>query len=328
MGWIIQIVIALVIVGALWWAGSYVGDWARRHRQDRTIDVDMLDRTRMAGIALRIGAVVIGVLWIGLATLVNSVHQVDAGHVGVVRTFGDITDQTGAGLVVTWPFQTLEEASVRVERYDVTDIEAFSKETQDVFASVTVNYQVSPRAIQTLYKDVGSKYIDTLLRPRVINFFKETTVTYSTVDIAPNREEIRRKVRDRLTKDLEPFSIDIVDLLVENVDFRQEFKTAIEQKQVATQEALRQQQLIEARKAEAQQKIETARGDAESVRIAAEAQAQANRLLAESLTPEVIQFQALQKLSDNVQIALIPSGQGIIIDPATLLQQLEQQSQP
>ncbi len=135
-------------------------------------------------------------------------------------------------------------------------------------------------------------------------------------------------MRDRLTKDLEPFSIDIVDLLVENVDFRQEFKDSIEQKQVATQEALRQQQLIEARKAEAQQKIETARGDAESVRIAAEAQAQANRLLAESLTPEVIQFQALQKLSDNVQIALIPSGQGIIIDPTTLLQQLEQQAQP
>jgi regulator of protease activity HflC (stomatin/prohibitin superfamily) len=207
----------------------------------------------------------------------------------------------GGGLVVTWPFQTLEEASVRVERYDVTDIEAFSKETQDVFARATVNYQVSPRAIQTLYKEVGPRYTDTLLRPRVINFFKETAVTYNTVDIAPNREEIRKTVRVRLTRDLEPFSIDIVE--------------------VATQEALRQQQLIEARKAEAQQKVETARGDAEAVRIEAEAQAQANRLLA-------IQFQALQKLGDNVQIALLPSGQGIIIDPATLLRQLEQQTRP
>jgi prohibitin 1 len=181
---------------------------------------------------------------------------------------------------------------------------------------------VSPRAIQTLYRQVGPQYIETLMRPRMINFFKETTVTYNTVDIAPNREEIRQRVRERLTRDLEPFSIDIVDLLIENVDFRQEFKSAIEAKQVATQEALRQQQLIEASKAGAQQKIETARGDAESVRIAAEAQAEANRLLAESLTPAVIQFQALQKLSDNVQIALLPSGQGIIIDPATLLKPL------
>lgn len=321
MGWILQVIFALVLASALWWGGRYVGGWATRHKGDRTIDVDTLNFTRVLGVAMRVGAIVLGVLWIGVATLVNSVHQVDAGHVGVVRTFGDITDQTGAGLVVTFPFQSLEEASVRVERYDVKEVAAFSKETQDVFAEVTVNYQVSPRAIQTLYQDVGSQYVDTLLRPRISNFFKEETVNYNTVDIAPNREQIRRTVRERLRADLEPFSIDIVDLLIDNIDFRQEFKTAIEQKQVATQEALRQQQLIEAKKAEAQQKIETARGDAESVRIAAEAQSAANRLLAESLTPEVIQFQALQKLSDNVQIALLPSGQGIIIDPTTLLTQ-------
>jgi len=319
MNWFIQVVIALVLAGALWWGGSWAIAWVLRHGQDRTIDVDTLNFARVAGVALRVAAVALAILWIGLTTVVHTFHQVDAGHVGVIRTFGDITDQTGSGLVVTFPFQSLEEASVRVERYDVAEINAFSKETQDVFASVTVNYQVSPRAIQTLYQDVGSEYVDTLLRPRVINFFKETTVNCNTVDIAPNREEIRSTVRERLKRDLAPFSIDIVDLLVENIDFRQEFKSAIEQKQVATQEALRQQQLIEARKAEAQQKIETARGDAESVRIAAEAQAQANRLLAESLTPEVIQFQALQKLADNVQIALLPAGQGIIIDPTTLL---------
>jgi hypothetical protein len=42
-------------------------------------------------------------------------------------------------------------------------------------------------------------------------------------------------------------------------------------------------------------------------------------LINDSLTPLLIQFQAVQKLADNVQIALIPSGNGIIIDPATLL---------
>ena len=322
MGWIVQVILAFVLMALLWWGGGYLTLWGRRHDADRTIDADVLNAAKAAGTVLRVAGVSLAGLWIVLATLLNCVHQVDAGHVGVVRTFGDITDQTGAGLVITWPFQTLEEASVRVERYDVSDINAFSKETQDVFINATVNYQVSPRAIQNLYREVGPNYIDTLLRPRMINFFKETTVTYNTVDIAPNREKIRQTVKERLTRDLEPFSIDIVDLLIENVDFRQEFKSAIEAKQVATQEALRQQQLIEAKKAEAQQKIETARGEAESIRIAAEAQAEANRLLSESLTAEVIQFQALQKLADNIQIALLPSGQGLIIDPATLLKPL------
>jgi len=150
------------------------------------------------------------------------------------------------------------------------------------------------------------------------------------VDIAPNREQIRVSVRDRLRVELFPYSIYVNDLLIDNIDFRQEFKAAIEQKQVATQEAQRQQQLIEARKAEAQQKIETAHGDAESLKVNADGQAYANTTIAQSLTPLLIQFQALQKLADNVQIALIPSGQGIIIDPSTLLSQqtVDQGSNP
>lgn len=320
MDWIIQVIFALVFGAVLWFAGGFVRGWLSRHQEDRTVDPDTLNVARITSMVLRTAAVVVAGLWIGVATITATFHQVEAGHVGVVRTFGDITDQTGAGLVITFPFQDLEQASVRVERYDVDDITAFSKETQDVFIRSTVNYQVSPRAIQELYTEVGPNYIETLIRPRMLNFFKEETVAYNTVDIAPNREVIRQAVKDRLTRDLEPFSIDIVDLLIDNIDFNQEFKTAIEQKQVATQEALRQQQLIEASKAQAQQQIETARGEAESVRIAAEAQAEANRLLSESLTPAVIQFQAVQKLTDNIEIALLPSGEGIIVDPSTLLQ--------
>jgi len=72
-------------------------------------------------------------------------------------------------------------------------------------------------------------------------------------------------------------------------------------------------------RAQAEQRAATAQGEADRLRIEAQGQADANRLINESLTPLLIQFQALQRLADNVQIALIPSGNGIIIDPATLL---------
>jgi len=101
--------------------------------------------------------------------------------------------------------------------------------------------------------------------------------------------------------------------------FEKEFEDAILQKQKATQEALKQQELIKAKEAEAAQKIAEANGTAAKLRIEAAGQAEANRLLSESLTPELIQFQALQKLADNIQIALLPAGQGIIIDPSTIL---------
>jgi regulator of protease activity HflC (stomatin/prohibitin superfamily) len=133
---------------------------------------------------------------------------------------------------------------------------------------------------------------------------------------------IRANVEAQLVKELAPYSIDVRALLIENISFDAVFEDAITQKQVAQQNALRERELVEAEKAKADQKIEAARGEGERLRVEALGQADANRLLAESLTEPLIRFQALQKLSDNIQIALIPSGQGLIIDPTTLLQGL------
>ncbi|MGK2963999.1 MAG: SPFH domain-containing protein [Tepidiformaceae bacterium] len=165
----------------------------------------------------------------------------------------------------------------------------------------------------------GSTGSNRLVEPRVNDYFKQEVVKYATVDVAPNREAIRQAVKDRLLEDLAQYSITVADLLIDEIDFRPEFKEAIESKQIATQDALREEERIRQRQAEANQQIELARGDAEGVRIRAEGQADANRAIGASLSAEIIQFTAVQTLSDNVQIALIPSGQGIIIDPATLI---------
>jgi regulator of protease activity HflC (stomatin/prohibitin superfamily) len=126
-------------------------------------------------------------------------------------------------------------------------------------------------------------------------------------------------VQTRLSNELSPYSIQINDLLIDNIDFRPEFKQAIEDKQITTQNALAAQEKVKQKEFEAQQNVATAKGEADAIRERANGQADANKALAASLTPEVIQFQALEKLADNVQIALIPSGQGIILDPSTFL---------
>jgi regulator of protease activity HflC (stomatin/prohibitin superfamily) len=233
--------------------------------------------------------------------------------------------QEPEGLQFIMPWQDMRIESVQVQRYRFENITAFSYETQDVFFVATLNYSVSPEAVQMLFRTVGPRWFDRLIEPRVLNFFKEETVKYQTVEVGPNRETIRQAVRTRLAQELAPFSIEINDLLIDNIEFSEAFKAAIEQKQIATQDALREQERVKQRQFEAQQQIELARGEAESIRVRAEGQAEANRLLGQSLTPEVIQFQALQKLGGNVQIALIPSGQGIILDPTTLLGQQQQQ---
>ena len=44
-------------------------------------------------------------------TLWSCFHTIDYGHVGLVKTFGAITGQTGSGLVFTAPWQDVDFSS-------------------------------------------------------------------------------------------------------------------------------------------------------------------------------------------------------------------------
>jgi len=154
---------------------------------------------------------------------------------------------------------------------------------------------------------------------------KDATVRYKGVDIAPHREDIRREVSQALHRELATKSINVEDFLLDFIDFRDEFKKSIEDKVIAEQNALAETNKVKIAEAQAQQVAATAQGTADAVRINAQGVADANNLINSTLTPELIQFTAVQKLAPNVQIALLPSGQGIIIDPATLLGQQPKQ---
>jgi regulator of protease activity HflC (stomatin/prohibitin superfamily) len=312
--WIGSVVIATIICGAAFLVGRAI----RAESQPKTPEADR-------GLLIMGAAVLVWVVWVGIHTGTAATRQVEAGHVALVYQFGSIVGQRGEGLQFIAPWQNTRTESIQVQRHRFENVQAFSEETQDVFVVATLNYSVSPGAVQELYRSVGPNWFDRLVEPRVQDFFKQEVVQYQTVDVAPNREIIRTNVRDRLEQDLNQFSITVNDLLLDEIDFQQDFKIAIEQKQIATQDALREEERIRQARAEADQRIERERGEAEAVRIAAEAQADANRLIAESLTEQVIQFQAVQRLAGNIQIALIPSGQGVILDPTTLLGSAPQQ---
>jgi regulator of protease activity HflC (stomatin/prohibitin superfamily) len=227
-------------------------------------------------------------------------HEIPAGHVGVVYSFGGISGQVADGFQVTAPWQTVRQASIQIQRatYELGQGNAaFSAESQDVFATATINYEVLPKDIQALYRDVGPSYEHVLIEQRVFQTVKEETVKFKAVDVAPNREVIRRRVRQRLSQQLEPYSIRVVDFQLGNLDFDPEFKVAVRNKVIAKQKA--QQALNEVQQAtyEAQKVLATANG-----------QARANLRLSHSLTPELIRYTLVQKLSPNITAIAIPSN--------------------
>lgn len=263
--------------------------------------------SRQNGLFLQIGSVALLVILFGVFTVVRTFHSVPAGNVGVVYQFGNIVGQTDAGLVTTKPWQTLKTANVQVQRAEFPELDSFSEETQDVFIVATVNYRVDPKDIQDLYREVGPDYFNKLVPNRVNQIFKDETVQYKAVAIAPNREQIRKSVRDKLREELGKFSIYVEDLLIDNIKFSPEFTKAIEGKQIATQDA----QTAENRVKEAQYK-------AEQVIKAAQGEAQSYRLKQKTLTPLLVQQNAIDKLNPNVQVILLPSDSNFLL-PGNLI---------
>lgn len=253
-----------------------------------------------------------------VSTFFASFYQIPAGKVGVISEFGAITGQVTEGPQFVAPWKDVLQANVRVRSHLFKRLTSFSQETQDVFVDATLNIRVSPEAIQQLYRTVGPDYFNVLVKPRVEQNFKDETVKYKSVDIAPNREKIRKTVRERLEKELSSRSIEVIDLLLNDIDFKPEFKKAIEDKQIATQKALEEEQNVKVAENKAKQAVEKAKGEGRAILEKALKQAEANLKLAASLTPALIQWTAIQKLSDKVRLMLVPSGQNFILDSSIL----------
>lgn len=325
MPWIILTVLAVIAVVATW----YFTRVETTVVIDREFDVDtrqLVPTTatthpyRSAGI---VAMICIGVIWL-LLTGFFMIKPVKAGEVGIVRQFGGIVGQTSEGVAIIAPWQSMDTVSIRTERHTFGSTEApitaASAETQDVFIVATINYSVSSSNVQDLIRDVGTNWFDVLVPTRVNQYIKQETAKWATIDIIPNREQIRQAVLIRLRNDLgENYSITVSDFLIDNISFSPEYTQAIEDKQVATEQAEAADNRTAVVAAEADQTRTRAQGEADAVEIAAQGQANANALLSASLTPELLQWQAIQQLGPNVDIALIPSGEGLILDPSTLL---------
>lgn len=280
-------------------------------------------------------------------TFYTSYHQVPAGEVAVVSEFGKIVGQVGEGPQFIAPWRDTRQVDIKVQRATFNDsldglgsIVAASAETQNVFFNVTLNWQVSPDAVQGLMRNVGPDFFNVLVPTRVRQFFKAEVVKFTAVDATRLREEIRVAVSEELAADLAGFSVSVVSLQIDDISYESAFEQSIEAKQVASQDALRAQEVVAQRTAEALQAEAAAKGEAaaqiaraegqkrsrilaaeaeaEALVLEGTAKAQANREIAASLTPSLIQFEALKQL-DGVEIALLPSGSNFLLDPTNIL---------
>jgi len=307
MGWIVLTAIAAVIlVGAV-----------------LAIMVSSTGAGRVYGVG---GVIVTILLWVGITALF-SFHTVDNGHIGLVKEFGPVVGTTDSGFVTTAPWQDLEEVSVQDElkTYIMDDRReegtgaAVSSDSQPVFLEVQVRHKLQRDRAVELYRQTGGRHIERLLDPAVFQITKEVTAKYKAIEFARNREDIRQEIERLLSGEVERFGIQVLAVSLKNVDFTDALSQAIEQTVEAEQQAARERAKVEISRAQADQRIADAQGEATANVTRAEGEAKANRLRQRTLTPLLVQQQAIEKLNPNVQLIVCPPRTVCIPNSSTIL---------
>ncbi len=214
-----------------------------------------------------------------LITFFSSFAFVGAGNVGVVTRFGAVNRVVYPGIVLVIPYiEGVIPMNTQIQK-DQVDASAASQDLQTVQSTVAVNYHLEGQDAVTVYQNIGIGYQDTVISPAIQEVFKATTAKYTAEQLITEREVIRQGAQASLSAKLAPYHILVDNFNIVNFDFSTDFNNAIEQKQVA-------QQNLERAKIEAQTAVTTAQGQAD---------AQAALKNSGSLTPEYLQFLAVNK---------------------------------
>jgi regulator of protease activity HflC (stomatin/prohibitin superfamily) len=243
-----------------------------------------------------------------------------------------------AGLHWIIPFaERVERYSVRNQTYTMSvassegqiqgddSIQVRTKDGQQVDIDATVIYAIDQTRAVSLYKTWGNGYQDGLVRPSARGIIRDAASQYGVEEIVTSkRNDMQQIITDRLAQVLADNNLKLQEFVLRNIRFSAEYTAAVEQKQIAEQLAQQAKYVVEQRKQEAEQARQVAQGQADAAVIAAkgaadarliqaDAEAKANQVLAQSLTPELIQYQYILKLSPNVQTIFVPSGNQFIL---------------
>ena len=218
----------------------------------------------------KIAAGVVGMF--ALLIALSSFGVVGAGERGVVTRFGATTGKVlGPGLYAVTPFvDGVQMMNVQVQ-VDRTDAQAASKDLQAVATSVALNYALDPPYTSWLYKNIGTDFKNRIIDPAVQEAVKAVTARYNAENLVSERDLVKAELIREITSRLSQSHILVTAVSLTNFAFSADFTKAVEDKVVATQQALKAQNDLATKKFEAEQIVVTAQANAEAIRVSAAA---------------------------------------------------------
>ena len=265
-------------------------------------------------------AVALGIVLVIVAISLKSFTVVvPAGHRGVVFSrarSGVLPKSLDEGLQFYVPFdQSVDLFDVRSQSFTSgakthpgeidggEPVGAKSSDGQDVSLDITVRFHLDPEEVWVVRQNVGTDVIGKIIKPEVRAHVRDVIAGEEGIEVySKRRREIQKAIFDRMTNSetskLPQNHIIVESLLVRDITFSQQFQAAIEAKQIAMQDAQRAAYVLEKTKKEKEERIIRAEG--ESKAIATKGQALA-------AYPELVKYEYVQSLPEEVRVVIADS---------------------
>jgi len=252
-------------------------------------------------IAIGVGSVLF-VLWLLCFKMISP------GYVGVVVDMlgdnkGVESKELHVGMHWISPWKNVYQFPV-FEQNDTWegDREGFNFQTSEgmaVSADIGITYHLRPESIPLIFQkyrrgmdEITHVFIRNYIRDAINKSASKTKIE----DLYSGKEGFFEEVESHVRDDLAPMGIELSRIyLIGRFHFPQNVISALNSKIEAVQRAQQRENELREAEAEAKKQIAKAEGQAKCAIVQAESEAKANALLTKSITPELIQWQAVQK---------------------------------
>lgn len=250
---------------------------------------------------------------------------ISPGYVGVVVDFfgekkGVETKELHVGMHWIAPWKTVYEFPIFEQNHTWEAEEGrFDFQTSEgmaISADIGITFHLRPESIPRIFQKYR-RGMDEITHIFIRNFIRDAINTSASKmkieDLyGEGKEDFFTAVEDHVRKDLKEIGIEISRIyLIGRFHFPANVIAALNSKIEAVQRAQQRENELREAEAEAKKQVAKAEGQAKCSLLQAEAESKANLILSQSVTRELIQWQAVQKWDGK--LPHVTSGENMII---------------
>ncbi|KAI9268887.1 prohibitin-1 [Phascolomyces articulosus] len=198
-----------------------------------------------------------------------AMYDVQGGYRAVIfdRVQGvkPVSSGEGTHFLVPW-LQRAVLFDVRTKPRNISTTTG-SKDMQMVSLTLRVLHRPDIKQLPVIYQNLGLDYDERVLPSIGNEVLKAIVAQFDASELITQREVVSAKIREDLYKRAKDFNIALEDVSITHMTFGREFTNAVEQKQIAQQEAERARFVVERAEQEQQAAVIRAEGDSTAAEL-------------------------------------------------------------